>query len=256
MENAGTGTQWFLIHEGQQTGPHSIAQLKTKASSSEIDPRLDKVWSEGMDDWIPAGELEGLFQRNEPTPPPPPTPSPSPQPNHPATQQPLQPTPTEALQPGGTNRRGYLFVTLIFPALWAVITSFMANFIGGEIDPNLLNNIVTASYLIPLLISIAATASRFRNLYMSRLWLLGLLIPILNLWLGYRLFACPHGYAVHHKLDGTGWLLTILYWASIFILFAASILLSLTFTDTLPGHELTKPLHDLINPHLEKLGKP
>jgi hypothetical protein len=45
---------------------------------------------------------------------------------------------------------------------------------------------------------------RLVNLGMSRVWLLEILAPVLNLWVSYRCFACPPGYAYHKKLDGTG----------------------------------------------------
>ena len=47
---------------------------------------------------------------------------------------------------------------------------------------------------------------------MSRWWVLAVFAPILNLWVGYRCFACPPGYAYHKKLDGAGVALAILYW--------------------------------------------
>jgi hypothetical protein len=50
---------------------------------------------------------------------------------------------------------------------------------------------------------------------MSGFWVLGLLVPLLNVWLGYRLLACPGGYAMRKKLDGAGKLVAVLYWLSV-----------------------------------------
>ena len=47
---------------------------------------------------------------------------------------------------------------------------------------------------------------------MSRWWYLANFVPFLNLWVGYRSFACPAGYAYHKKLDGAGVFLAIVYW--------------------------------------------
>ncbi len=47
---------------------------------------------------------------------------------------------------------------------------------------------------------------------MSRWWYLANFVPLLNIWVGYRCFACPAGYAYHKKLDGAGIFLAIIYW--------------------------------------------
>ena len=52
---------------------------------------------------------------------------------------------------------------------------------------------------------------RLTNLGMSRWWCLTALVPVANLWLGYRCYACPTGYAYHKKLDVAGIILAILY---------------------------------------------
>ncbi len=247
------GKQWFLIHEGMQTGPFSLDELKAKTSAAEIDPRLDKVWSEGMDDWIPAGELSGLFQRNEGSAPAHPIPPTSSRPHPPQSTQPSTEVPAEAIQPGGTNRQGYFFVMLIFPALWWVTTTFLANYIVGEIEPELLRKIVAASFIIPFLIAITATFSRLRNLHMSRLWFLGLFVPLLNLWLGYRLFACPQGYAIHDEQDGVGWFLAIIYWLVITLLLVAVVAISLSLAGMLTDNQYIEPYLDHLEPYLEKL---
>jgi uncharacterized membrane protein YhaH (DUF805 family) len=65
------------------------------------------------------------------------------------------------------------------------------------------------------LFSVSLALRRFANLGMSGWWLLGSLVPILNWWVGYRLFACPPGYAMHKKMDGAGIALAILYWLGV-----------------------------------------
>jgi hypothetical protein len=47
---------------------------------------------------------------------------------------------------------------------------------------------------------------------MSRLWCLAVFAPFLNLWVGYRCFACPAGYAYQKKLDPPGIALAVIYW--------------------------------------------
>jgi uncharacterized protein (DUF983 family) len=64
---------------------------------------------------------------------------------------------------------------------------------------------------------------------MSRMWCLAVFAPFLNLWVGYRCFACPSGYAFHKKLDGPGIVLAIVYWlvmlAFVLMLVAAAAML-------------------------------
>jgi hypothetical protein len=65
---------------------------------------------------------------------------------------------------------------------------------------------------VPILVGIYYGLLRLVNLGMSRWWYLANFVPILNLWIGYRCFVCPAGYAYHKKLDGIGVALAIFYW--------------------------------------------
>ena len=69
-----------------------------------------------------------------------------------------------------------------------------------------------AAMLVPWIVAIAYGLKRLVNLGMSQWWYLGNLIPILNLWISYRMYVCPAGYAFHKKLDGPGVVLAILFW--------------------------------------------
>jgi hypothetical protein len=72
---------------------------------------------------------------------------------------------------------------------------------------------------------------RLMNLGMSRWWFFANFVPILNLWIGYRCFACPAGYALHKKLDGAGVALAILYW----LLMVLTVLVMVTVVALLLG---------------------
>lgn len=200
-----TDGEWYFSRDGQQSGPLTYDELKAKADEGALMPRLDLVWKEGMTDWRPVGEIEGLFDRR-------------PQASE-TTDQPYSSPEADLMYEQestgewpGTRRRGYLFGIFIFPLLWNVVlasgTTLAAKQLGKPIpEPALLG-----LYCVPLLVVLWCSIQRFPNLGMSRFWILGNLIPILNIWLGYRCFACPAGYAVHKKLDGIGVFLAILYW--------------------------------------------
>jgi hypothetical protein len=90
---------------------------------------------------------------------------------------------------------------------------------------------------------------RVWNLGMNRWWYLAMFVPILNLWMGYRCFACPAGYAYHKKMDGPGILLAIIY--VLMILLGVCILA--VFYGAIHNPELQQQLRDALNA-ANKLG--
>jgi hypothetical protein len=53
--------EWFYARGGQQSGPVTWEQLAELARSGALDPVKDLVWTSTMKDWVPAGEVKGLF---------------------------------------------------------------------------------------------------------------------------------------------------------------------------------------------------
>jgi len=202
---------WFFSRDGHQSGPITFAELKEKADEGALRPRHDLAWTAGMPEWQPVGEIEGLFERRVPT--------------TTNVAQPLAAAPQgaepdawpshEAAAEGGwpgTRRRGYLFALLIFPILWNVVFAFAKPLLETQFGKTLSSDAITAIGFVPALVIFWTSIQRLANLGMSRLWILGNFIPILNLWIGYRSFACPAGYAHHKKMDGVGIFLAIVYW--------------------------------------------
>lgn len=54
------GPQWYVSVEGQQHGPYSSEQLVEFTGTGNI-TRESMVWAEGMAEWLPAAQIEGLF---------------------------------------------------------------------------------------------------------------------------------------------------------------------------------------------------
>ena len=52
--------EWHYMQNNQQFGPISGQKLKLLAQSGELQPN-DLVWKEGMEQWAPAGNIQGLF---------------------------------------------------------------------------------------------------------------------------------------------------------------------------------------------------
>jgi uncharacterized membrane protein YhaH (DUF805 family) len=103
-----------------------------------------------------------------------------------------------------------------------------------------MGNILPAAPLVPLAVLVYFSLKRLVNLGMSRWWCLAVFAPILNLWVGYRCFACPAGYAYHKKLDGPGIALAILYW----LITVAAVLIVAAMVALLVGVINSPSLHE------------
>jgi hypothetical protein len=51
---------WFYEHNGKEIGPVTSSELKALAASGRLEP-THLVWKEGLDQWLPAGKLPGLY---------------------------------------------------------------------------------------------------------------------------------------------------------------------------------------------------
>lgn len=55
-------SEWYYARGGQQNGPISYEQLVELARSGGLDRSKDLVWNATMKDWLPAGQVLGLFE--------------------------------------------------------------------------------------------------------------------------------------------------------------------------------------------------
>ena len=114
----------------------------------------------------------------------------------------------------GAHRLGYFFGVTLLPAVLVIGLSQVMPMMIEAAGPKYGGYIPYVFLLIPLLVLII-TVKRFQNLAMSGWWWLGLYVPILQIWLYYRLFACPPGYAFTKKLDVAGKILAVIYWLAL-----------------------------------------
>lgn len=201
---------WFYSREGERLGPVTFAELKAKADEAGLNPRLDMAWTHGMPEWKPAGEIEGLFERRAMT-----------EVEEAASagdpySPPDQDSPDDLASEEGTwpgsLRRSFLFAVFILPVLFNFIVAWGSVMLKEQFGAEIMGYITLGAMILPILIGIYVGIQRLANLGMSRWWYLANFVPILNLWIGYRCFACPAGYAYHKKLDGVGVFLAIVYW--------------------------------------------
>lgn len=202
---------WFFTRDGERIGPVTLADLRVKVQEAALNPRLDMVWTQGMAEWKPAGEIEGLFGQR--------TAAEAPESLAPSADVYAPPKSgsvaemmsRESAWPGA-RRRSFISAVILFPIVWSFILPLGSTFLTGSLGPEITGVIGIGAAFLPLLVGVYFGLMRLVNLGMSRWWYFANLVPILNLWIGYRCFACPAGYAYHKKLDGAGVALAILYW--------------------------------------------
>ncbi len=260
---------WFYAQNGAKGGPVGFSALQQMAKEGKLNPRQDLVWSKGMESWLPAGDIQGLFERRAvveapavaevvapavPSMPVTPTLAEDPY---------VSPEEVEAYESGelapampGARRRSYLFFLLIFPVLWAALLAGAATFLGSQMPQETLALILSGLLVVPALLVLVFSLMRLVNLGMSRWWFLGNLVPLLNLWVGYRCFACPAGYANHKKMDGPGILLAILYWLVISVGIAAFVALVAVVLGLVGSPEQREDLIDSIKERIEMPAQP
>ncbi len=203
--------QWFFSTGGERFGPVGFDYLLELAQQGSLDPRNDLVWSTSLNDWEPAGEVAGLFERRA------------------VRKEDASLEGTSSLanageyssvalpkaQFPGTGRLGFVIGGAVVPPLLVIGWQFAVPFMKPYAPEAYAGYLPLVVWPLAGLLALASVVKRFHNLGMTGWWLLGFAVPFLNLWLCFRCLACPGGYATRQKLDGMGKLLAVLYWAVI-----------------------------------------
>ena len=210
---------WYVSRGGQTFGPVTFSDVTDAAKAGRLEPRTDMLFGGDLADWTPAGEVEGVFEKADPS-----------EAGASGDGGEKRPADTGLADVGdfsfdeekentkldlpGAHRLGYFFGVTILPLILVIglsqVMPMMISAVGSEFG----GYVPYVFFLIPLLVLII-TVKRFQNLSMSGWWWLGLGVPILQIWLYYRLFACPPGYAFTKKLDLAGKILATIYWLSL-----------------------------------------
>ncbi|SHJ70120.1 protein of unknown function [Rubritalea squalenifaciens DSM 18772] len=246
MSAASTEPVWHYTSQNQRKGPVTLENLQTLVSRGRLDLQKDMVWNPEMPEWTLAGSVQELAKvKVDPTAAPAAKPAVAPSLSAPAQQaavppakQPKKPekvaestspyqTPraqgadTGELEAAmkhrsdekypGVGRLGYVIYPLFTLLLIYPLSLAIAGF-SSDIESPIVRIILNMGVLLVLLIGLLyPTFGRFTNLRMSGWYFWLLFVPIANLWVGYRLFACPPGYGEHKKMDVIGWILATLY---------------------------------------------
>ena len=234
---------WFYTCEGERLGPVAFKELRLMAADLSLNPRLDMIWTEGMEMWKPAGQVDGLFERRNvrvgsqqavaaPI-------------VYQQVQSPRSVMGKHASWPGA-RRPLFLFGSVLFPFAWHFFVKMAEPNLAKEFGQIMMAALLRFSPLVPVMLATHLGLQRLVNLGMSRWWIFAILMPILNFWLGYRCLVCPAGYAYHKKLDGAGVILAILY-GSILMLAGLAVVAGIALLldpGTCPTHWL--PLREMI----------
>lgn len=242
---------WYFTREGERIGPVTIADLRVKVAEGTLNPRLDLVWTYGMAEWKPAGEIDGLFERPS-LPPPQISLAPATDSYVPPKNEAVADSVSRITDWPGARRRSFLFATLLFPIGWQFVIASSTGFLTQQLGSQIMGMISLGAVGVPWLVAIYYGLQRLVNLGMSRWWYLANCVPILNLWIGYRSFACPAGYAYHKKLDGAGIFLAIVYWLAVALGLLALAALVALFFGALGTPVLQEQLHEAIRRIVEQ----
>ncbi len=129
---------------------------------------------------------------------------------------------------GGCSRGKYWIIVILIPIIIAISVFILILAMGPNAEKLVENSGIIAflviSFLSYCIFIIYTTVRRLHNLGSSG-WCYWLTyVPIMNIWLNYRLMCCPHGYALHGKLDRTGKVLASIFLSLIIIGFLSGLL--------------------------------
>ncbi len=243
---------WFYTHEGETIGPVPFAELMALAREKKLNRRLDLVWRHGMTDWVPSGDIEGIYEKVMLPPPDLSQVAHKNPPLSPKQREAMDMKPEKEFYPGA-RRRSFYFMIFIFPFLWAIALDFGKPFLTQQFGEQVTAQLMLGLPFLPLLLALYFMARRLVNVGMNGWWFLVSLIPLVNLWLGYRLFVCPGGYAFTKKLDGIGIFLAIIYWLCVAALLASIAATVAISFGTLGSPEQQEQLQEILRKFNEAL---
>ncbi|MEO5716569.1 MAG: GYF domain-containing protein [Luteolibacter sp.] len=215
-------SSWYFSKDGQQEGPVTAGQIVALVNASTLDPAVTQVWREGLADWIPL-QQSPVFDEARSLPAPTIAPV---KPVVPATPYIVSPQalassranrPEMPLEYPGIGRLAYFLISM---GLCIVFYAILFVIIFASLRSDSGAGMAMGALLVGLLFAVGfffLAVKRIVNLGMSGWAILWALVPFMNLWIHWRLLACPAGYQDHLTLDTAGKIITGL-WIGMFAL--------------------------------------
>ena len=123
---------------------------------------------------------------------------------------------------GGIGRLAYFGYSI----LNSIVSNLLVLALGAVLPPEA----VAVALIVPVLSFVAGiviAVLRLKNMGYSGWWVLGLIVPILNLIVAVKLIAAPEGYAVNKTLDTPGKVIVGLMLGLIVLVFAVVLVAAL-----------------------------
>lgn len=195
--------EWYFAKDGQQQGPVTAQQIAALASAGTLDPASTLVWREGLSDWKTLAESGILAETGAVAQVAARTIVENPYVVTERTRNSLSETPHEAaLEYPGYGRLRYFLSTFV---ITIVFYGILAAVIFASLSTNGSSGGPVAGILLIVLLMIAASIyialQRLKNLGMSGWAILWALVPFMNIWITWRMIACPAGYEDHRTMD-------------------------------------------------------
>lgn len=245
------GAVWYYTQHGERKGPVTLEVLKGAIMHMKVDREKDLIWGPGLASWVKVAEVPELAGLSSGPPPVIETsaqPTATPVAN-PVLQKPVvAATPSApvksatAVNPyqaptsvddednaladamaerhrSGKGARGlgrvlYMVLQIVFYALLVVglvVVAGVSSNVAVGAEDSAMGVGVIVGIGVYVIASLLTTLSRLTHLGMSRWSVLWMFVPFMNLWLGFRLYACPAGYHHSRKLDLGGKIVVALY---------------------------------------------
>lgn len=218
--------EWYFANNGAQEGPVTAPQLQALVRSGALNPATLLVWKEGMTEWSSLQDA-GLMPATSPLM----TPTPLVAAAPPAS---LATNPyllSERSQHSMARERDayvpryegygrlryfltYMIMTIALYAMALGVVFLIMKSTESEAASLAVLGLLTIAYIIAIFY---IGAQRTKNLGMSGFAVLWSFVPIMNIWIGWRMMACPEGYEDHRTLDVPGKVLTGL-WIALMVL--------------------------------------